>query len=108
MKECIFRYGGNKQETAEKYGEEKVHEWRRSFDIPPPNGESLKMCSRRAVAYFREHVEPQLQSGKHMMVAAHANTLRSIIMYLEKLTPEKVICLRIAKWDSLTIHTQRG
>ena len=56
---CI-RYGElqglNKQETAERYGKEQVHEWRRSFDIPPPNGESLEMCSERAVAYFKEHV----------------------------------------------------
>ena len=56
----LYRYGElqglNKQETAERYGKEQVHEWRLSFDIPPPNGESLEMCSQRAVAYFREHV----------------------------------------------------
>lgn len=55
-----FRYGElqglNKQETADRYGKEQVHEWRRSYDIPPPNGESLEMCAERAVAYFREHV----------------------------------------------------
>lgn len=55
-----FRYGElqglNKQETADRYGKEKVHEWRRSYDIPPPNGESLEMCAQRAVAYFKEHV----------------------------------------------------
>ncbi|KAK9011703.1 hypothetical protein V6N11_039786 [Hibiscus sabdariffa] len=87
--------GLNKQETAERFGEEKVHEWRRSYDIPPPNGESLEMCSRRAVAYFRERVEPQLQSGKHVMIASHANSLRSIIMYLEKLTPHEVTALEL-------------
>lgn len=48
--------GLNKQETADKYGSEQVHEWRRSYDIPPPNGESLEMCAERAVAYFTEHV----------------------------------------------------
>lgn len=56
----FFRYGElqglNKQETAERYGQEKVHEWRRSFDIPPPKGESLEMCSQRAVAYFKDFV----------------------------------------------------
>lgn len=56
----FHRYGElqglNKQETADRYGKEKVHEWRRSYDIPPPNGESLEMCAERAVAYFREHV----------------------------------------------------
>ncbi|KAL9682873.1 hypothetical protein QQ045_014683 [Rhodiola kirilowii] len=88
--------GLNKQETADKYGKEKVHEWRRSFDIPPPNGESLEMCAERAVAYFRENIEPQLQSGKNIMIAAHGNSLRSIIMYLDKLTPEEVISLELA------------
>ncbi|GMY11320.1 2,3-bisphosphoglycerate-dependent phosphoglycerate mutase 1-like [Fagus crenata] len=88
--------GLNKQETAERYGKKQVHEWRRSFDIPPPNGESLEMCSQRAVAYFREHIEPHLQSGKHVMVAAHGNSLRSIIMYLEKLTTQEVISLELS------------
>ncbi|KAM3757574.1 hypothetical protein ACB098_02G199100 [Castanea mollissima] len=88
--------GLNKQETAERYGKEQVHGWRRSFDIPPPNGESLEMCSQRAVAYFREHIEPHLQSGKHVMVAAHGNSLRSIIMYLEKLTSQEVISLELS------------
>nr|GEW18206.1 2,3-bisphosphoglycerate-dependent phosphoglycerate mutase [Tanacetum cinerariifolium] len=82
--------GLNKQETADKYGKEQVHEWRRSFDIPPPNGESLEMCAERAVAYFKEHVEPQLQAGKNVMIAAHGNSLRSIIMYLDKLTSQEV------------------
>lgn len=88
--------GLNKEETAERYGKEKVHEWRRSFDIPPPKGESLEMCSRRAVAYFEDSIEPQLKSGKHVMVAAHGNSLRSIIMYLEKLTSQEVISLELS------------
>ncbi|KAL8136930.1 hypothetical protein V2J09_002931 [Rumex salicifolius] len=81
--------GLNKQETADRFGQEKVHEWRRSYDIPPPNGESLEMCAERAVAYFREHIEPQLSSGKNVMIAAHGNSLRSIIMYLDKLTSQE-------------------
>lgn len=60
MKNVLFRYGElqglNKQETAERYGKEQVHEWRRSYDIPPPNGESLEMCAERAVAYFKDQV----------------------------------------------------
>ncbi|KAF5737975.1 phosphoglycerate mutase-like [Tripterygium wilfordii] len=88
--------GLNKQETAERYGKEQVHDWRRSFDIPPPHGESLEMCSQRAVAYFREHIEPQLHSGKNVMVAAHGNSLRSIIMYLDKLTSQEVINLELS------------
>lgn len=88
--------GLNKQETADRYGKEQVHEWRRSYDIPPPNGESLEMCAERAVAYFREHIEPQLLSGKHVMIAAHGNSLRSIIMYLDKLTSQEVISLELS------------
>ncbi|XP_019415073.1 PREDICTED: uncharacterized protein LOC109326745 [Lupinus angustifolius] len=88
--------GLNKQETADRYGKEQVHEWRRSYDIPPPNGESLEMCAERAVAYFREHIEPQLLSGKNVMIAAHGNSLRSIIMYLDKLTSQEVISLELS------------
>ncbi|KAI8002244.1 2,3-bisphosphoglycerate-dependent phosphoglycerate mutase [Camellia lanceoleosa] len=88
--------GLNKQETADRYGKEQVHEWRRSYDIPPPNGESLEMCAERAVAYFKEHIEPQLVSGKNVMIAAHGNSLRSIIMYLDKLTSQEVISLELS------------
>lgn len=88
--------GLNKQETADKYGKEQVHEWRRSYDIPPPNGESLEMCAQRAVAYFTEQIEPQLLSGKNVMIAAHGNSLRSIIMYLDKLTSQEVISLELS------------
>ncbi|XP_020207916.1 uncharacterized protein LOC109792874 [Cajanus cajan] len=88
--------GLNKQETADKYGKEQVHEWRRSYDTPPPNGESLEMCAERAVAYFRDQIEPQLLSGKNIMIAAHGNSLRSIIMYLDKLTSQEVISLELS------------
>ncbi|KAB2617416.1 phosphoglycerate mutase-like [Pyrus ussuriensis x Pyrus communis] len=80
--------GLNKLETAERYGKEQVHEWRRSFDIPSPSGESLEMCSQRAVAYFERtvpgqkitlQIEPQLQTGKNVLVAAHGNSLKCII-----------------------------
>ncbi|KAJ0580566.1 putative phosphoglycerate mutase (2,3-diphosphoglycerate-dependent) [Helianthus annuus] len=88
--------GLNKQETADKYGKEQVHEWRRSYDIPPPNGESLEMCAERAVAYFKDQIEPQLQQGKNVMIAAHGNSLRSIIMYLDELTSQEVISLELS------------
>ncbi|KAK1555322.1 hypothetical protein Q3G72_024847 [Acer saccharum] len=88
--------GLNKQETADRYGKEQVHVWRRSYDIPPPNGESLEMCAERAVAYFKDNIEPQLQSGKNVMIAAHGNSLRSIIMYLDKLTSQEVISLELS------------
>ncbi|XP_039056143.1 2,3-bisphosphoglycerate-dependent phosphoglycerate mutase 2-like [Hibiscus syriacus] len=88
--------GLNKQETAYRFGKEKVHDWRRSYDIPPPNGESLEMCARRAVAYFKDEIKPQLLSGKNVMIAAHGNSLRSIIMYLDKLTTQEVISLELS------------
>ncbi|WOL08685.1 hypothetical protein Cni_G17438 [Canna indica] len=88
--------GLNKQETADRFGKEKVHEWRRSYDIPPPNGKSLEMCAERAVDYFKNQVEPQLMIGKNVMIAAHGNSLRSIIMYLDKLTSQEVISLELS------------
>jgi 2,3-bisphosphoglycerate-dependent phosphoglycerate mutase len=88
--------GLNKQETADRFGKEKVHQWRRSYDIPPPNGESLEMCAERAVAYFKEQIVPQLDCGKNVMIAAHGNSLRSIIMYLDKLSSQEVISLELS------------
>ncbi|KAH0683507.1 hypothetical protein KY290_022131 [Solanum tuberosum] len=86
----------DQHETTDKYGSEQVHDWRRSYDIPPLNGESLEICAERAVAYFTEHIELQLVSGKNIMIAAHGNSLRSIIMYLDKLTSQEVISLEFA------------
>ncbi|CAL9778820.1 unnamed protein product [Musa acuminata subsp. burmannicoides] len=88
--------GLNKQETAAHFGKEKVIKWRRSYDIPPPDGESLEMCANRAVVYIREQIVPQLLSGKNVMIAAHGNSLRYIIMYLDKLTSEVVISLELS------------
>ena len=82
--------GLNKQETADKFGKEQVVQWRRSYDVPPPNGESLAMCAERAVKYFKEFVEPQLAAGNNVLIAAHGNSLRSIIMYLDALTSQEV------------------
>ncbi|KAH9559137.1 hypothetical protein CY35_06G042500 [Sphagnum magellanicum] len=88
--------GLNKKETADKFGKDKVHEWRRSYDIPPPNGESLEMCAERAVAYFKDKVVPEIEAGRNVMIAAHGNSLRSIIMYLDKLTSQEVIELELS------------
>ncbi|KAK4483958.1 hypothetical protein RD792_011169, partial [Penstemon davidsonii] len=100
--------GLNKQETADRYGAEQVHEWRRSYDIPPPNGESLEMCAERAVAYFKEYIEPQLLSGKNVMIAAHGNSLRSIIMYLDKLTSQEVISLELSTGIPMLYISKEG
>ncbi|XP_050159948.1 2,3-bisphosphoglycerate-dependent phosphoglycerate mutase 1-like [Malus sylvestris] len=100
--------GLNKQETADRYGKEQVHEWRRSYDIPPPNGESLEMCAQRAVAYFKDQIEPQLLAGKNIMIAAHGNSLRSIIMYLDKLTSQEVISLELSTGIPMLYISKEG
>ncbi|GFQ03717.1 2 3-bisphosphoglycerate-dependent phosphoglycerate mutase [Phtheirospermum japonicum] len=100
--------GLNKQETAEKYGKEQVHNWRRSYHVRPPNGESLEMCLGRAVTFFKEHIEPELLSGKHVMVVAHANSLRSIIMYLDQLTSQEVINLELSTGVPMLYIYKRG
>ncbi|NGX57680.1 MAG: 2,3-bisphosphoglycerate-dependent phosphoglycerate mutase [Chlamydiae bacterium] len=93
-------YGGlqglNKAEMMEKYGEEQVKLWRRSYDTRPPNeGESLKLTSSRSLPYFKERVVPHLDRGEHVMISAHGNSMRSIIMDLDQLSPEEVISLEI-------------
>jgi 2,3-bisphosphoglycerate-dependent phosphoglycerate mutase len=87
--------GLNKDETAQKFGAEQVHIWRRSYDIPPPNGESLKDTAARTLPYFNEHIVPDIKAGKNVLVAAHGNSLRSIVMELDKLTKEQVLELNI-------------
>ena len=87
--------GLNKKETAEKYGAEQVHIWRRSFDVPPPDGESLKMNAERTIPYFKENVIEDLKNGKNVLVSAHGNSLRSIVMYIENISKEDVVKLEI-------------
>lgn len=87
--------GLNKAETAEKHGEEQVHLWRRSYDVPPPNGESLKDTAARTLPYFVDYIEKDVQEGKNILVVAHGNSLRSIVMYLEKLSPEEIVKVNI-------------
>ncbi len=87
--------GLNKEETAKKYGNEQVKIWRRSYDIAPPGGESLKDTAARTLPYFKEHILPDLKAGKNVIVAAHGNSLRSIVMELDKLTKEQVLELNI-------------
>ena len=83
--------GLDKTETAKKYGEDQVKIWRRSFDIPPPNGESLKDTADRVIPYFKTEIEPQLKAGKNIVIVAHGNSLRALIMYLEKMTPKEIL-----------------
>lgn len=111
--------GLNKKETADKYGEDQVKVWRRSYDTPPPFlenvsfdevenkkyqkmnlsqiplGESLKLCQERVVPYYKSHILPQLKEGKNLLIAAHGNSLRSLIMELEGLSGEKIMEVEI-------------
>ena len=88
--------GLNKAETAAKYGKEQVHQWRRSYDVAPPGGESLKDTAARTLPYFESHIVPDLRAGKNVLVSAHGNSLRSIVMHLDKLTHEQVLDLNLA------------
>tara|TARA_B100002052_G_C15869229_1_gene593808 strand:+ start:788 stop:1378 length:591 start_codon:yes stop_codon:yes gene_type:complete len=96
--------GLNKDETREKFGEEQVHIWRRSFDVPPPDGESLEMCAERTLPYLMEEIEPDLLAGKNVLVAAHGNSLRSIVMSIENLSPEEILAVEIP--TGMPIHYQ--
>jgi len=87
--------GLNKAETAEKYGAEQVHIWRRSYDVAPPGGESLQDTAARTLPYFKRHIEPDLRAGKNLLVSAHGNSLRSIVMHLDQLSKEQVLALNI-------------
>ncbi len=88
--------GLNKDDARKKWGEEQVHIWRRSFDIPPPGGESLKNTAERVLPYFREHILPVVLGGKSVLVAAHGNSLRALIMELDQLGPDEVTQLNLA------------
>ncbi len=88
--------GLNKAETAEKFGKEQVHIWRRSYDVAPPGGESLKDTAARTLPYFDAHILPDLRAGKNVLVSAHGNSLRSIVMQLDNLTREQVMELNLA------------
>ena len=88
--------GLNKDEARKKWGNDQVHEWRRSFDIKPPGGESLKDTAERVLPYFKENVIPELEKGSNILIAAHGNSLRALVMDLEKIHSEEIVKLEIA------------
>ena len=88
--------GMNKDEARQKFGEEQVHIWRRSFDVPPPGGESLKMTAERVLPYYHSEILPQVLAGKRVIVAAHGNSLRALVMELEGLTPDEILQRELA------------
>ncbi|WP_319412245.1 2,3-bisphosphoglycerate-dependent phosphoglycerate mutase [uncultured Cohaesibacter sp.] len=83
--------GLNKDDARKKWGEEQVHIWRRSYDVPPPGGESLKDTAARTLPYFITDILPQVMAGKSVLCAAHGNSLRSIVMVLDRLTREEIL-----------------
>lgn len=101
--------GLNKAETAEKHGAEQVQIWRRSFDVPPPEGESLEMTAERTIPYFTEEILPDLESGKNVLVSAHGNSLRSIVMHIEGISPDDIVSLEIPTGSPLLYrHDKNG
>jgi 2,3-bisphosphoglycerate-dependent phosphoglycerate mutase len=87
--------GLNKTETAQKYGEAQVKIWRRSYDVRPPGGESLKDTAERVLPYYEHTIKPHLLDGETILIAAHGNSLRALIMELEQLSREQVLELNI-------------
>ncbi|HAY34548.1 MAG TPA: 2,3-bisphosphoglycerate-dependent phosphoglycerate mutase [Ignavibacteria bacterium] len=83
--------GLNKDECRQKFGDEQVKIWRRSYDIPPPNGESLKDTADRVLPYYKSKIEPELKKGKDIIISAHGNSLRALIMHLEGLSKEEIL-----------------
>ena len=83
--------GLNKDDARARWGEEQVHIWRRSYDVPPPGGESLKDTLARSLPYYMHKIQPHVLEGKSVLVAAHGNSLRALIMAIEGLTPEQIL-----------------
>jgi len=88
--------GLNKDEARKRWGEEQVHLWRRSYDVPPPGGESLKDTVARALPYYCQHILPAALGGKRVLVAAHGNSLRALVMVLDQLTPKTIPSMELA------------
>ena len=88
--------GLNKSETEVKYGKDQVNLWRRSYEIAPPGGESLKQTYERVVPYYISEIVPKLKNGRNILIVAHGNSLRALAMYLERITPEEISNVNIA------------
>jgi len=100
--------GLNKAETAEKHGAEQVHVWRRSYDVAPPEGESLEMTSQRTIPYFIDEIVPDLEGGLNVLVSAHGNSLRSIVMHLEGISSEEIVSLEIPTGEPIHYTYDEG
>ncbi len=100
--------GLNKAETAEKFGKEQVHIWRRSYDTPPPNGESLKDVVDRVSPYFIDHIEPLLKNNKNILIAAHGNSLRAIMIKIGLYKPKEISSIELPTGKPLCLEYEKG
>ena len=100
--------GLNKDDARENWGEEQVHIWRRSFDVPPPGGESLKDTAERVLPYFHSEILPKVEDGLDVLIAAHGNSLRALVMELEEISPDEIVKLEIATGDPLAYKYSEG
>ena len=100
--------GLNKAETANKFGKEQVHIWRRSYDIPPPNGESLKDVVNRVSPYFTEIIEPFILDKKNVLIAAHGNSLRAIMIKVGMYKPEEISSIELPTGSPLCLDYDNG
>jgi Phosphoglycerate mutase 1 len=100
--------GLNKAETAEKFGKEQVHIWRRSYDTPPPKGESLKDVVERVSPYFKEQIEPLLLAEKNILISAHGNSLRAIMIKVGLYKPEEISSIELPTGCPLCLEYEKG
>ena len=100
--------GLNKQETADKFGKDQVHIWRRSYDTPPPNGESLKDVVERVSPYFKENIKPLIDKSENILIAAHGNSLRAMMIELGMYKTEEISNIELPTGSPLCINLDQG
>lgn len=96
--------GLNKDEARRRWGEEQVLIWRRSYDVSPPGGESLKDTAARVLPYYKTRIWPDVRAGKNVIVAAHGNSIRALIMYLEELSAQQILEREVATGVPMVYH----
>ena len=100
--------GLNKDDARKKWGEEQVHIWRRSYDVPPPDGESLKNTAERVLPYFNKEILPKVVSGSNILIAAHGNSLRAMMIELGMYKPEEISSIELPTGSPLCINLQES
>ena len=100
--------GLNKDDARQKWGEEQVLLWRRSYDVPPPGGESLKDTAARTLPYYNKFIKPQVEDGATVLVSAHGNSLRSMVMAIEQLTPEQILKRELATGEPVIYRISKS